>query len=146
MTITGIFRYPVKSMLGESLASCVLDADGVPGDRAYAVVDEESGAVASAKVPRRWGRLLEFSARYLTEPRSGAPAPPIEITFPDGAVRRSDAPDVDDALSADLGRSGWRPTRRRTPSSRRNGRSTRTSRRGSSSTRPRPASTTRPAR
>jgi len=101
MSVTAIHRYPVKSMLGESLGSCRIDQHGMVGDRAYAVIDVETGAVPSAKVPRRWAGLLHFSARYLDEPGPGAP---VEITFPDGSTHRSDAPDIDATLSVALGR------------------------------------------
>lgn len=104
MTVTAIHRYPVKSMLGESLTRCTVGPTGVVGDRAYAVIDDETGIVASAKVPRRWADLLAFSARFVDEPQAGAAPPPVEITFPDGSTHRSDDPDVDAALSAALGR------------------------------------------
>lgn len=103
MTVAQIFRYPVKSMLGESLTRARIGATGVVGDRAYAVIDVETGIVASAKVPRRWAGLLDFSARYVTEPVEGA-ATPVEITFPDGSVLRSDDEKIDHALTAVLGR------------------------------------------
>jgi uncharacterized protein YcbX len=104
MTITEIRRYPVKSMLGESLDRARIGATGVVGDRAYAVIDIETGDVASAKVPRRWAGLLGFSARFVAEPREGEAPPPVEITFPDGSVLRSDDTGVDEALTAVLGR------------------------------------------
>ena len=104
MAVTALYRYPVKSMLGESLRTCTIDAGGVLGDRAYAVIDVETGVVASAKVPKRWAALLAFSARYVAEPAAGEPVPPVEITFPDGSVLRSDDPGVDRALSAAFGR------------------------------------------
>ena len=75
MTIAALYRYPVKSMLGESLSRAVFDERGVVGDRAYAVLDVESGIIASAKVPRRWARLLEFSARFVEEPVPGESGP-----------------------------------------------------------------------
>lgn len=100
MAVTALYRYPVKSMLGESLRTCTVDAGGMLGDRAYAVIDVETGVVASAKVPKQWAALLEFSARFVAEPVAGEPAPPVEITFPDGSVLRSDDPGVDEALSA----------------------------------------------
>lgn len=104
MRIRSLHRYPVKSMQGESLQSCPIDRHGIPGDRAYALLDVESGTIATAKVPRRWSDLLKCSARYLREPARGLPAP-VEITLPDGAVHRSDDPDIDDVLTAMLGRS-----------------------------------------
>ena len=104
VTIAALYRYPVKSMLGESLTRAVLDERGVVGDRAYAVLDVESGIIASAKVPKRWAKLLEFSAAFTGEPVPGEPAPPVVITFPDGSTRRSDDREIDRALSEVLGR------------------------------------------
>jgi uncharacterized protein len=103
MTVTALYRYPVKSMLGESLERCRIDERGVVGDRAYALVDVETGTVASAKVPRLWGGLFGFSARCIGEPDRAAP-PLVEITFPDGSVHHSGDPDIDAALSAAIGR------------------------------------------
>jgi uncharacterized protein len=103
VAVTALYRYPVKSMLGEALERCRIDERGVVGDRAYALLDVETGTVASAKVPRLWGRLLAFSARCAGEPRRDA-APVVEITFPDGSVHRSDDADIDAALSAAVGR------------------------------------------
>lgn len=104
MTVTAIHRYPVKSMLGESLQEAVIGPRGIAGDRAYAVLDVETGIVASAKVPRRWAGLLGFTASYTAEPASDGPPPPVAITFPDGQVCRTDDPSVDERLSTALGR------------------------------------------
>jgi uncharacterized protein YcbX len=103
VAVTALYRYPVKSMLGEALERCRIDERGVAGDRAYALLDVDTGTVASAKVPRLWGGLLAFSARCADEPGRGA-APSVEITFPDGSVHRSDDADIDAALSTAIGR------------------------------------------
>jgi uncharacterized protein YcbX len=103
VTVTALYRYPVKSMLGESLERCRIDERGAVGDRAYALVDVETGTVASAKVPRLWGGLFGFSARCIDEPERAAP-PLVEITFPDGSVHHSGDADIDDALSVAIGR------------------------------------------
>ena len=103
-TVGSLHRYPVKSMLGEDLASCELTATGLVGDRGYALVDSADGTVASAKHPRKWSGLLAWSARYLAEPVVGQPLPPVQLTAPDGTVLRSDDPGADRALSAALGR------------------------------------------
>jgi uncharacterized protein YcbX len=50
-TVVSIWRYPVKSMLGEELNSSFVTERGLVGDRAYAIVDEVTGKVASAKNP-----------------------------------------------------------------------------------------------
>ncbi|WP_147256917.1 MOSC domain-containing protein [Pseudonocardia hierapolitana] len=103
MAVTALYRYPVKSMLGESLQRCRVDERGIVGDRAYALVDVETGTVASAKVPRLWGGLLGFSAHCVDEPERDV-APSVEITFPDGSVHHSGDADIDAALSAAIGR------------------------------------------
>src|SRR5262249_35559986 len=50
--VRSIYRFPVKSMLGESLERAVIDGGGVAGDRQYALVDDESGKVVSVKRPK----------------------------------------------------------------------------------------------
>lgn len=104
MTVTALHRYPIKSMLGEECERVVVAEAGVLGDRGYALLDVETGTVASAKVPRRWGQLLGFAAAYVEEPRAAEPLPPVAITFPGGQVHRSDDPDVDARLSGALER------------------------------------------
>lgn len=99
--ISEIGRFPVKSMLGESPVSVTVDESGIAGDRVHALIDSESGKVASAKDPRRWAGLLRLRATYIDSAAVGAP---IAIELDDGAVVRSDAPDVDERLSAAIGR------------------------------------------
>jgi uncharacterized protein YcbX len=103
--IQRIHRYPVKSMLGEQVDVTAVDAAGLIGDRIYAIADADDGTIASAKLPRKWGRLLTFRAELLAEPSPLEPLPPVRITFPDGASRRSDDPRIDAELSAALGAS-----------------------------------------
>lgn len=60
-TVVSIWRYPVKSMLGEELNSSFVTERGLIGDRVYALIDQESGKVASAKNPRLVNaRVLEI--------------------------------------------------------------------------------------
>jgi uncharacterized protein YcbX len=102
--VVAIWRYPVKSMLGEELNASEVTERGLLGDRAYALVDEETGKVASAKNPRRWPNLFEFRAAYLETPREARSLPPARITFPDGEPVTTDQTDVDLRLSAGVGR------------------------------------------
>lgn len=99
-----IYRYPVKSMLGEVLDDAGLEESGVLGDRAYALIDRDTGKVASAKLPAKWGGLLEFSARFVTAPRPNSPVPAVRIEWPDGTHVATDAGDPDGLLSEALGR------------------------------------------
>jgi hypothetical protein len=103
-TIRALWRFPVKSMLGEELGSADLGEDGIVGDRAYALVDKETGKVASAKHPKRWPNLLACRAAFVEPPRPGEEAPPARIELADGDSVLSDAPDVDAVLSRFFGR------------------------------------------
>ncbi len=95
--VAKLWRYPVKSMLGEECRELELEARGFRGDRLFAVRDAEE-KLGSGKDTRRFRRidgLFGFRARYAGEWP--------EIAFPDGRRVRGDDPRVDDALSAALG-------------------------------------------
>jgi uncharacterized protein YcbX len=102
--IAKIHRFPIKSMLGEELEEAWTDERGLRGDRAFAVVDVETGSVASAKHPRRWARLLACRARFVTPPSADGPMPTVHIELPDGGDITSDDPRVHDVLSRVLDR------------------------------------------
>jgi uncharacterized protein YcbX len=51
-TVTTLSRFPVKSMQGERLAAVELTMTGFFGDRAYALIETETGKVMSRKTPR----------------------------------------------------------------------------------------------
>ena len=103
-SVVSLWRYPVKSMMGEELQACAVTDRGLLGDRAYALIDPTNGKVVSAKNPRKWGRLFDFGASFDDPPRVGEPIPPASITFPDGARLGSDASDLAENLSGELGR------------------------------------------
>lgn len=93
MTGTSVGRfwhYPVKSMQGEEVEQILLSPGGVVGDRAYGFVDVETGKLASAKRPGRFGALLDCHARFLAAPTEDGGPPSVEVTFPDGTVVRTD--------------------------------------------------------
>jgi uncharacterized protein YcbX len=93
-------------MLGEELNSSYVTERGLVGDRSYAVLDQETGKVASAKNPRKWGKLFDFRAAFIEDtPQVVESIPRVRITFPDGTHIYSDqADDIDHALSSVLGR------------------------------------------
>jgi uncharacterized protein len=103
-TIRGLWRFPVKSMLGEELDAADLSEGSVAGDRALAVVDRETGKVVSAKHPKRWPNMLACRAAFVEPPRPGEELPPARIELADGNSVRSDAADVDAVLSRFFGR------------------------------------------
>lgn len=99
-TVAALSRYPAKSMLGETCSALAVAARGVVGDRAWAVLDEATGKVASAKRPKLWRSLLGCTARTLGDDDAGA----VEVTLPDGTVRRAGDPELDGLLSTLTGR------------------------------------------
>src|SRR5947208_2520895 len=103
-TVRALWRFPVKSMLGEELHEVDLSEAGVLGDRAYAIRDRETGKVASAKHPKMWPDLLGCRASFVEPPRPGDELPAARIELADGNTVLSDAADVDAVLSSFFGR------------------------------------------
>ena len=102
-TVVALWRYPVKSMMGEQLNASDVTERGLLGDRAYALVDRETAKVASAKSPRKWPTLFAHRATYVEPPGTDG-LPPVRIALPDGRILRSDDAGIDHLLSTDLGR------------------------------------------
>ncbi len=102
--VVSLWRYPVKSMQGEELNASPVTERGLLGDRAFALIDAETGRVASAKNPRKWPGLFGFLAAFVEPPRDGGPLPPLRMTLPDGTIVSGEQPDRDRLLSGGLGR------------------------------------------
>ena len=102
--VVSLWRYPVKSMMGEELNAAEVTERGLLGDRAYALVDAMDGKVASAKNPRKWPQMFEYRASFVDPPRRGAEMPPVRVTLPDGTVVTSLQADLPAFLSKVLGR------------------------------------------
>jgi uncharacterized protein len=103
-SVVGLWRYPVKSMMGEELNAAEITARGLVGDRQFAVVDAATGKVAGAKNPRKWGNFFDFRAAYVEPPKAKSELPPVRLTLPDGTVANSEQPDLEQILSKALGR------------------------------------------
>lgn len=78
MRVAAIYRFPVKSMLGESLSEAELTPRGLHGDRAFGLIDVETGKVVSVKRPKLWGRIFELTATTT----DGT----VHVRFPDGTT------------------------------------------------------------
>ncbi|WP_374712677.1 MOSC domain-containing protein [Symbiobacterium terraclitae] len=102
--VTQLRRYPVKSMLGEEVRAAEVTSRGILGDRAYALVDRETGRVASAKRPHLWRRLLACAAEMLPAGAAADGRPAVRIALPDGRAFRNTEPGLEEALSELLGR------------------------------------------
>lgn len=60
-TVAGLWRYPVKSLGGERVDASTVEEHGLSGDRAFGIVDADSGTVLTA---RREPRLLFATASW----------------------------------------------------------------------------------
>jgi uncharacterized protein YcbX len=94
-TVASLWRYPVKSMRGESLDEAWVTERGIVGDRVWAVRELERGGIMSA---RTFPVLLELRARWEGDPACGQGAL-IKIDLPDGRTIRPDDPDAPALLS-----------------------------------------------
>jgi uncharacterized protein YcbX len=103
-SVVSLWRYPVKSMMGEELNATEVTERGLLGDRAYALVDSSDGKVATAKNPRKWPRLFDFRATFIEPPGAAAKVPPVRIVLPDGSTVSSDQGDLNKILSDSLNR------------------------------------------
>ena len=90
-SVTHIYRYPVKSMMGETLSEADIGVAGIPGDRGWAVRDEKRGGIRGGKkIPQ----LMTLTAL------SGAVAP--LITAPDGDSASANTDGINQWLSDKL--------------------------------------------
>ena len=103
-SVISLWRYPVKSMMGEEMNGADVTERGLLGDRAFALLDPSSGKVVSAKNPRKWGTMFDFRASYVEVPKVGTALPSVRITLPDGTVVHSADEDVEPMLSEVLAR------------------------------------------
>jgi uncharacterized protein YcbX len=92
MRVAQVWRYPEKSMQGESLDTLDVDVERVPGDREWGVRDSTTDAVLTARTARP---LLHASACQDGEG--------VRITMPDGRQLRDGDEHTDLALSSLVG-------------------------------------------
>jgi len=103
-SVVSLWRYPVKSMLGEELNSAEFTERGLLGDRVYALIDASNGKVVSHKNPKKWPKLFDFRAAFVHPPRGGEKIPAVRLTLPDGTTITSEQSEVGGILSKVLGR------------------------------------------
>src|SRR5215510_15817804 len=103
-TVVSLWRYPVKSMMGEELNASEVTERGLLGDRACALMDSSTGMVVSAKHPRKWKQLYDCRAAYSEPPSPHAKFPSVRITLPDGKIVTSEQDDINQIFSTLLNR------------------------------------------
>ena len=90
-SVATIYRYPVKSMMGETRSEADIGEAGIPGDRSWAVRDEKRGGIRGGKkIPQ----LMTLAAK------SGTAAPLIIADDGDSASASSER--INDWLSGKL--------------------------------------------
>lgn len=96
-TLGDLRRFPVKSLLGETLTEAVVQRRGLTGDRRWAVrgADGRFGSGKSTRRFRQMDGLFQLAAHY----EGTVPV----LRFPSGAQVRGDDPGVHAALSSHVG-------------------------------------------
>jgi hypothetical protein len=82
-TVAEVWRYPVKSMAGESLRSCAAGEKGLEGDRRWALVDGSPNRAGKLLTIRQHPGLMTYRVRL---ERGG-----VKVVTPRGDARRVDA-------------------------------------------------------
>ncbi len=95
-SVVSLWRYPVKSMMGEELHAVEITERGLLGDRAYALIDQTDGKIVSAKNPKKWPGMFSFRATLT--------GPAVQITMGDGTILTGDRAELNRRLSSALGR------------------------------------------
>jgi len=81
-TVTEIWRYPVKSMAGEQLDSCLITEHGLEGDRRWALIDGSPNRAGKKLTIRQHEGLMGYRARLSN---SG-----VEVLAPNGETHALD--------------------------------------------------------
>jgi uncharacterized protein YcbX len=102
-SVAALWRYPVKSMMGEELNASEVTERGFVGDRQFALRDRDTGKIVGAKNPRKWGGFFDFRAAFVEPPQSGSTMPAVRITLPDGTIATSGEDGLEETLSRALG-------------------------------------------
>jgi len=95
LKVVGLYRFPVKSMLGEEHERLECDARGVVGDRWWALRYPD-GKLASGKNHQRFRRTPGMLEHHVTYDGDGTPV----ITAPDGAALRPGDPRIAERFGA----------------------------------------------
>ena len=90
--VKAIFRYPIKSMIGEQVDQTEMTEWGIPGDRSWAVRDEKRGGIRGGK------KIPQLMTLAATSTEEG-----VMITAPDGETMPASALDINQWLSLKLG-------------------------------------------
>jgi uncharacterized protein len=91
-----VWRYPVSSLGGETLASITVSPEGIEGDRRFALFDPATGLAAAPEKETRWRPALFITA---SQPPTGLPV----LRFADDAEHALDDGALPDRLAEHFG-------------------------------------------
>ena len=92
-SVQALWRYPVKSLRGESLAQATVTENGLLGDREWALREMARGGIMSA---RTWAAMLRLGAGYDGDAGAGGR---VRIELPDGRSIFAESDDASAVLS-----------------------------------------------
>ncbi|MGP4020059.1 MOSC domain-containing protein [Saccharopolyspora sp. 5N708] len=99
-SVSGLSRWPVKSLRGEHISAARFDARGMAGDRAYALLDERPTRAGNVLTVRQNPEMLGWAASYGD---TADPTGPPTLRAPDGAEWSWQDPKLTDVLAESLG-------------------------------------------
>jgi uncharacterized protein YcbX len=100
-TVVGVWRYPVKSMRGESLDRAELTWNGLDGDRRHAFVLEGDRSRFPWLTGRRAAALLRYAPTY--QDPANLRKSPLRVGLPEGGALDLHAPELRQRLEAEAG-------------------------------------------
>ena len=100
--VKALYRFPVKSMRGESVNAAHGNWHGLDGDRRYAFVRSDDRSGFPWLTGRQLPQMLQYTPRF-TQPDDVATSP-IEVVLPDGRILPIDAAELNQELAAAYGK------------------------------------------
>jgi uncharacterized protein YcbX len=76
-SVVGLWRYPVKSMMGEEVNAAEVTERGLVGDRRFAVVDAETGKSRARRIRVSGGTSSTFAPPTPRRQRRNLSYPPF---------------------------------------------------------------------
>ncbi|TVT57391.1 MOSC domain-containing protein [Amycolatopsis rhizosphaerae] len=98
--VTGLHRWPVKSLRGERVEAARFDERGMAGDRAHALIDQRERRAGKVLTVRQNPALLSWRSTY-RDPGPDPAQPPV-LHGPDGKEWAWDDPGLAAALAGSL--------------------------------------------
>jgi uncharacterized protein YcbX len=100
-TVSGLYRWPVKSLAGEKIEAARLDDRGLAGDRAHFLIDRRPRHDGRVLTVRQNAALLGWGSFY--GPKVADPEGPPTLRSPEGDELSWEAPETAEVLARSLG-------------------------------------------